>query len=745
MRNQSLKLGWLIAALSITQILHSQTFTLQAGTGAEIGGNKDGGAVWADFDNDGDLDILINTNQNNAAGRTRLLQSDGAANPAFTDVTATLAGGLDDVLCERSIIWGDLNNDGNMDFVRNAHSRIEFYINRGTDVTPNYQFGVGTGQTPNFIFTDLQRDGCSQGDGINSEGLALLDYNNDGWLDLVIENAECGVDILENQQLDGAATRGVLLEDNGDSDGNSESAAEATGNDFMQHVSVAGNTLGLELTGQNGDYMASGDYNGDGYVDFIVRKPSNATGYKLYTNDGDGTFTPNTTIPENNAATDADNSNKGGVIFCDFDLDGDLDLYWTDGGTNQVWLQTASETFTATAKPALPGSPNIDGCACADVDGDGDIDMFLGNNAGNSYLFINTTSGTNSVADLSFTRTDIAVNANAEGVNLVDYDDDGDYDIYVNVNGGNNQIWENDLCDGGGCDFLKVFTEDCVDGTTTTRPIVGATMVIKDDMGSIISGAQSGSTSAGHGAQNPPVTIFSLPDLTSDYTIDITFPEKNGTIETYSYDFNGSEIVDNTLTLRAVNGTDGSSCDPISVLPVELISFGAKVVDRGIQLDWATASELNNERFEIQRSADGISFESIGTIQGHGTTNEKVDYSFRDTNPTQGANYYRLMQIDFDGEYEYSETALAFFESQDEMIVFPNPVKDRINIYLGSQFSRTEISISIVDISGRKVWAKSMLAPESKVEINLDYLKQGFYTVEVTNSSFTSRKRISIR
>lgn len=739
MQNYNLRAWILGVSLLISQISFSQTFTLQAGTGAEVGGNKDGGAVWADFDNDGDLDLLINTNQNNAAGRTRLLRSNGAANPSFTDVTTTLAGGLDDILCERSIIWGDLNNDGNIDFIRNTFDRIELYINRGTTSTPNYMFGVGAGMTPNYVFTQLNVNGCSRGDGMNAEGMAFIDYNNDGWLDIVFENGECGIDILENQKLNAASTINTTI-----GDGNANTVGEASSNGFMNHVSVTGNTKGLPLTSANGDYMASGDFDADGYVDFIVRKPSGATNYKLYRNNQNGTFTQNTTIPQNNAATNGADGNKGGVIFCDFDLDGDLDIFWTDGGTNQVWLQTSSGTFTATAKPTLPGTPNIDGCACADVDGDGDLDLFLGNNAGNSYLFKNTTTGPNSVANLSFTRTDIAVNANAEGVNLVDYDNDGDYDIYVNVNGGNNQIWESNYCDGG-CNFIRVFMEDCVDGTTSTRPVVGATMVFRDDLGNIISAAQSGSTSAGHGAQNPPSTIFNLPDMTSDYTIDITFPEKNGVVETYSYDFNASEIVDNTLILIAVNGTDGSSCDSFSVLPVELISFQAITKSKSIELKWATASELNNDRFEVERSLDGKSFEVIGVVSGSGTVSHRIDYTFLDSNPEVGANYYRLKQYDFDGINEHSSTIVAFFQASEELVVYPNPAESQINIFLGSQFSRTEISVQILDLSGKEVWKRDLLAPTSKLEIGINEINPGQYLVRVQNNSFSTTKRIQVR
>lgn len=573
----------------------------------------------------------------------------------------------------------------------------------------------------------------------------FLDYNNDGWLDLVIENADCGVDILENQQLDGTATRGIQLDDGGDDDGVVESAAEATGNTFMQQVNPA--TVGLAIDGGNGDYMAAGDYDADGYVDFIVRKPSNGTapfGTKLYTNDGDDTFTPNTTIPTNAASTDADNANKGGVIFCDFDLDGDLDIFWTDAGTNQIWLQTTTGTFTAAGEPDTSDATDIDGCACADVDGDGDIDLFLGDETGASYLFINSTTVANDITELTFSQTDIAVNDDAEGVNLVDYDDDGDYDIYINVNGGNNQLWENDLCDGGGCDYLKVYTEDCIDGTTVTRPIVGASMIIRDDMGTIVSGAQTGSTAAGHGAQNPPVTIFHLPDMTSDYTIDITFPEKNGTIETYSFDFNAGSITNNTLTLTAIEGTNGSDCT-FSVLPVELVSFKSTMSQEGILLEWLTASELNNDRFEIERSFDGVKFETIGTVQGNGTTSDLNQYSFNDLRPIKGANYYRLKQVDHDGTFEHSRMVVQFYQTTSSFLVYPNPSSGAINIHLGDEFSRTKSLIKLLDVSGKTVWEKSLQTPEKSVKASFNSLEPGVYFVKIENGTFSRMQRLMIK
>lgn len=98
-------------------------------------------------------------------------------------------------------------------------------------------------------------------------------------------------------------------------------------------------------------------------------------------------------------------------------------------------------------------------------------------------------------------------------------------------------------------------------------------------------------------------------------------------------------------------------------LPIELLSFTANCIPlpngegQGVGLKWTTASEINNDYFSIERSADGVTFENIATIQGAGNSSTQINYEFADIPPLSnevGAWYYRLKQTDFDGSYSYS-------------------------------------------------------------------------------------------
>ena len=116
----------------------------------------------------------------------------------------------------------------------------------------------------------------------------------------------------------------------------------------------------------------------------------------------------------------------------------------------------------------------------------------------------------------------------------------------------------------------------------------------------------------------------------------------------------GSSDSENTSTVSAGDiCTDKIQFSDIIVTPIELYSFDSKVNPEHIELNWVTASELNNDFFTLERSSDLYAWEIVGHLQGAGTTSEKRHYSLNDYNPLDGVTYYRLKQTDFDGKFEY--------------------------------------------------------------------------------------------
>ena len=118
-----------------------------------------------------------------------------------------------------------------------------------------------------------------------------------------------------------------------------------------------------------------------------------------------------------------------------------------------------------------------------------------------------------------------------------------------------------------------------------------------------------------------------------------------------------------------------------SPLPIALISFKIeKIGDNSVILNWATASEQNFDYFSVEQSSNGINFESIGKVDGAGSSKVVLNYSYLDQKPFVGKNYYRLKSIDKDGSYEYSKVVFIEFESVKKMTIYPNPSKgDFIN------------------------------------------------------------------
>lgn len=148
----------------------------------------------------------------------------------------------------------------------------------------------------------------------------------------------------------------------------------------------------------------------------------------------------------------------------------------------------------------------------------------------------------------------------------------------------------------------------------------------------------------------------------------------------------------------------------------------AKAESNQVLLTWETASELNNDKFEIERSINGTDFIKVGEMKGNGNSQNLNTYSFRDLAPANGVNYYRLKQLDFNGNFEYSEAkAVRFDLKQVVFSIYPNPATEVIN------FSEAIKSVEIYSISGAKVYEQKATVSTLKIPSKI---KQGIYLLK---------------
>ena len=204
---------------------------------------------------------------------------------------------------------------------------------------------------------------------------------------------------------------------------------------------------------------------------------------------------------------------------------------------------------------------------------------------------------------------------------------------------------------------------------------------------------------------------------TTYYSVNVTKTATGGSPSTY------------TLALATGNGTVGDAA-----FPVEWLSFEAKPTEAGVNLLWSTASEENNKGFEVERSADAQTWEYLGFVEGAGTTTEIQEYSFVDARPEMGFNYYRLKQIDFNGDFDYSdisEIALSLDAFSQAPTVFPNPIHSQLTIgpFIGEA--------SLLDLSGRVVFQKRLNGDWQ--EENLGWLASGTYLLYLEPVSGSSQ------
>lgn len=175
--------------------------------------------------------------------------------------------------------------------------------------------------------------------------------------------------------------------------------------------------------------------------------------------------------------------------------------------------------------------------------------------------------------------------------------------------------------------------------------------------------------------------------------------------------------------------------DPgVSLLPVEFVKVEVEKSNRGNVLNWTTATEVNNEKFVVERSSDGRDFIELTSVKGQGNSTELIDYEFVDDNPVNGMNFYRLKQMDFDGKFEYSTVVSIRNNNTEDVKVYPTNVMDVINVELSDKGE-----IAIYSVTGQLLMNK--LLTEGNSEINLSGLSAGIYFIAIeTNANVVTQQ-----
>ena len=191
-----------------------------------------------------------------------------------------------------------------------------------------------------------------------------------------------------------------------------------------------------------------------------------------------------------------------------------------------------------------------------------------------------------------------------------------------------------------------------------------------------------------------------------------------------------------------LNNATFTVSDENNVLPIELISFSAKAKANSIDLFWKTASEKNNDYFLLERMIADYSFKTIAQIKGAGSTLLESSYSATDENPYRGANYYRLKQVDFDGQFSYSNVVREDFygKSNTEIIIYPNPSEGILNF----DNLEEDTFVSLSDSRGKIIITAIVKAASPSLEINEQHLPSGLYIVRIQSSKGSQAKKLII-
>lgn len=172
-------------------------------------------------------------------------------------------------------------------------------------------------------------------------------------------------------------------------------------------------------------------------------------------------------------------------------------------------------------------------------------------------------------------------------------------------------------------------------------------------------------------------------------------------------------------------------------LPINLSAFTAQLTSSGVNVEWTTASELNNDFFTVEKSSDGSEFFEVGIVKGAGNSTSSQSYNFLDVSPLPGRSYYRLKQTDFDKKIMLSKVVAINYDPTG--VIYPNPATKEVSIDIDAD---EQVAAELVNSLGQRLPLRQTVS-QGRVTWNVESLPRGIYFVTILrNGSLTTQKLV---
>jgi len=206
----------------------------------------------------------------------------------------------------------------------------------------------------------------------------------------------------------------------------------------------------------------------------------------------------------------------------------------------------------------------------------------------------------------------------------------------------------------------------------------------------------------------------------------------------YSFQSNRNPFVDHPEYVAQVWN---STCPGLSALPVDIILFSGTLNGNAVKLNWDVATEINLEKYEVERSFNGTDYTKIGSVKAENRTS----YGYTDNVEELGGRriYYRLKKVDKDGKFAYSPVFTLHVPLNTKFRVYPNPASDVLKLQLNNN-SNEVVAIAITDITGKMVLQQQVKASQGLINISISHLRTGNYIVKMITRDTEYSQRVLI-